>query len=58
MKFRIMIADNVGKGDLCDRTTLPLVKMQAEFEILDGNPTLLRCAYDDFLKAIEQQTKN
>ena len=35
----------------------PLVKMQAEFEILDGNPSLLRNAYDDFLKAIEQQTK-
>jgi hypothetical protein len=31
--------------------------MQAEFEILDGNPSLLRNAYDDFLKAIEQQTK-
>ena len=36
----------------------PLVKMQAEFEILDGNPSLLRNAYDDFLKAIEQQAKN
>ncbi|TXL13030.1 hypothetical protein BMR05_13260 [Methylococcaceae bacterium HT4] len=35
-----------------------VVKMQAHFEILNGNPSLLRCAYDDFLKAIEEQTKN
>ena len=34
-----------------------VVKMQAEFEILDGNPSLLRNAYDDFLKAIKQKTK-
>ncbi|GFO77455.1 hypothetical protein BPLS_P5909 [Bathymodiolus platifrons methanotrophic gill symbiont] len=47
-----MIADNVGMRDLCDRTLYPLVKMQAEFEILDGSPSLLRCAYDDFLKAM------
>ena len=35
-----------------------VVKMQAHLEILNGNPSLLRNAYDDFLKAIEQQTKN
>lgn len=34
-----------------------VVRMQAHFEILDGNPSLLRNAYDDFLNAIEQHTK-
>ncbi|GFO73025.1 hypothetical protein BJAS_P3594 [Bathymodiolus japonicus methanotrophic gill symbiont] len=43
LKLRIMIADNVGKGDLCDRTRLKPVLFQA-MEKKKIAPFLMRCA--------------